>query len=61
MTRRKAVVREDGKVYVSTQEAAKDVLGDPTDIAAACRGKRKTAYGHRWRYAEEDEARKADE
>jgi hypothetical protein len=46
----KPVVREDGKVYASISEAAKDVNGHGTTISNCCLGKSKTAYGFKWSY-----------
>lgn len=51
----KTVVRSDGAVFPSTYSAAESVMGDQTNISAACRGKRKSAYGYKWRYESEAE------
>ena len=48
----KSVVREDGKIYKSISEAAKDINGHGTTISKCCLGKSNTAYGFKWRYAE---------
>lgn len=51
--KRKAVVGyKDGIAthYASVAEAAKAVSGTTANISAACKGKKKTAYGMVWRY-----------
>lgn len=52
--KRKAVLcfNPDGTFtrYVSVTEAAKAVNGTTSNISAACKGKRKTAYGKTWSY-----------
>lgn len=49
--RKRPVVRSDGKRYESESDAARDVIGDQTNIGGACRKPKRTAYGYRWRYA----------
>jgi hypothetical protein len=50
----KKVVRiEDGKIYNSIAEAARDAGGSRSGITKCCMGKEKYAHGHQWRYATE--------
>lgn len=49
--RKRPVVRSDGKRYESESDAARDVIGDQTNISRACRNQKRTAYGYGWRYA----------
>lgn len=64
MTR--AVIRDDGKRYGSLTQAARSLMRDmgmppnpriasgmASSISAACRERRKCAFGHDWRYADE--------
>ena len=50
----RAVIREDGKYYESITEALRDMGASLRDghISQCCKGKQKTAYGYKWRYAE---------
>lgn len=41
---------DTGVIYNSVTEAAAAVYITYTAIVAACRGRRKTAAGYRWRY-----------
>lgn len=43
---------ETGVVYPSMRAAADAVGGTPGTICCVCKGKRLTAYGYRWRYAD---------
>lgn len=52
----KAVVRGDGKKFVSITEASIATIGDTSGmgfISSVCKGKRPTAYGFTWRYLDE--------
>lgn len=49
--RKRPVVRSDGKRYASQSDAARDVMGDQTNISRACRNHGRTAYGYGWRFA----------
>lgn len=47
------VIRDDGKEYPNGSQAAKDNGGedkDATHIYDCCKGKRQTAYGHKWQF-----------
>lgn len=46
------VVRDDGQVYDSVGDAAKDVRGNANNISRACRTGG-VAYGHLWQYADQ--------
>ena len=46
------VVRSDGKEYASMTEAAEDTGCFKTGIWRACNGRRKSAGGYSWRYAD---------
>lgn len=43
---------ETGTVYPSIRAAADAVGGRPGSICAVCKGRRNTAYGYHWRYAD---------
>ena len=51
----KAVIRDDGTVYVSVAEAVR-ALGRKTtaSISRCCNGMANTAYGHRWAFMDSD-------
>lgn len=51
--RKMPVVRDDGKRYPTVRAAADDVYGAQSNISRACRMPWTTAYGYKWRYAEE--------
>jgi len=46
----KPVVREDGKVYASISEAARDMNRSKDGISKCCSGKAQTAHGFKWSY-----------
>lgn len=55
----KFVERDDGKVYKSIREAAKDTGVHESKVGEVCRGKRKTAGKHGFRFLTESEAERA--
>ena len=54
-TRTKEVVRDDGVVYSSIREAAKQNGVHESRIGAVCRGERKRTAGHSFYFKEEAE------
>jgi len=49
----KAIVRSDGKRYETVTDAAADINGSISHVAAVCRGERLTHKGYSWSYQEE--------
>ena len=48
------------KIWESTQQVEREKSFDHSTISAAARGKRKTAYGYRWRYIDGDNTGSSD-
>ena len=57
--REKPVMRDDGVIYCSVKEAAKDVMVGSSKVSAVCKGKRKRTMGYSFRYLTREEAEKA--
>lgn len=51
----KCVIRDDGKQYLTIQDAATDNNISASSISCACRGKQHTAAGRTWRFASDGE------
>ena len=47
---KKKVIRSDGKIYNSIDEAKKDINNKNAHICEVCKGKLKTACGYGWKY-----------
>ena len=58
MAKAKAIIRIDDEGneqrYASVAEAAEDCCGKKDNIRAAAHGRSKSAYGYRWKFAEEE-------
>lgn len=50
---RAVICVETGQRYAATAEAAREMGVSQTNVSACCRGKRRTAGGYHWRFADE--------
>lgn len=56
--RRKMVIRDDGVIYQSIREAARENNAQESKVGAVCRGVRNKTVGHSFRFLTKEEAEK---